>query len=123
MADNIRSDNGLEENITSKEIIDKLFKQLDEANKLNYYTVRTMENMNNTNRKILTEQAERSKNQNAFILIVSSLVLTIVLCTSIICYFGFDYGWNKNIKVTNESKSINESYNKNINENDNNNNR
>ena len=124
MADNMRSDNE-KDNITNKEIIDKLFKQLEESNKLNCYTVKTMENIYETNRKILTEQSKRSEKQNTLVLIVSSLVLTIVLCTSVFCYFGFGYGWDRDIKVTNESKNVNESYNtnKNINENSDENNR
>ena len=116
MSNNIRSDNE-KDNITNKEIIDKLFKQLEEANKLNCYTVKTMENINETNRKILTEQSKRSEKQNTLVLIVSSLVLTVVLCTSIFCYFGFGYGWDRNIKVTNESYNTNRNINENSDEN------
>ena len=87
------------------DILENFIKQLDKNNQLIERMTEVISTMDNNNKEILEKQSEESRK--------TLVSITIGLCTSLIvivglfigCYFGSACGFDKNIKITNDSSS------------------
>lgn len=87
------------------DILENFIKQLDKSNQLIERMTEVISTMDNNNREILEKQSEENRKTLVAITIGLCTSLTVIVGLFIGCYFGAASGFDKNIKITNDSSS------------------